>query len=126
MLDIDFFNKFNHDMWNLKRESFEPLTSVFETDDKIIVEIDLPLVKKEDINLRLVEGRLELEASLSRFVKFQRWGTVQRNCEFKYFYKIMQLPSSVVSEGTKATFKKGILRVELTKRKKLEHRIILE
>ena len=119
-------DKFNRDMWNLKRGSLKPLTSVSETEDKVIVEIDLPLVIKNDIHLRLVEEGLEVEASLSRCVKFERWGTVQRSCEFKYFYKIVQLPSPAVYEGTKATFRKGILRVELRKRKELEHKIPLE
>ena len=126
MLALDVFDKFNRDMWNLKRGSLEPLTSVSETEDKVIVEIDLPLVSKNDVHLRLVEEGLEVEASLSRCVRLERWGTVQRSCEFKYFYKIVQLPSPTVSWGAKATFRKGILRVELRKRKELEHTIPLE
>ena len=123
---LDIFDKFNRDMWNLKRESLEPLTSVSETEEKVIVEIDLPLVSKKDIHLRLVEEGLEVEASLSKRVRLEHWGTVQRSCEFKYFYKIVQLPSLVVSDDAKATFKKGILKVELRKRKELAHRIPLE
>ncbi len=126
MLALDVFDKFNRDMWNLKRGSLEPLTSVSETEDKIIIEIDLPLVSKKDISLRLVEEGLEVEASLSRYVRLERWGTIQRSCEFKYLYKIVPLPSPAVSEDAKVTFKKGILRVELRKRKELEHRIPLE
>lgn len=126
MLDLDVFDKFSRDMWNLKQESLEPLTSVSETEDKVIIEIDLPLVSEKDIRLRLIEEGLEVEASFSRCVRLEHWGTVQRSCEFKHFYKIMQLPSPTVSEGAKATFKKGILRVELRKRKELEHRIPLE
>ena len=126
MLALDAFDKFNRDMWNLKRESLEPLTSVSETEDKVVIEIDLPLVSKDDVHLRLVDEGLEVEASLSRYVRLERWGTVQRSCEFKYLYKIVPLPSPVVSDEAKATFKKGILRVELRKRKKSEHRIQLE
>jgi HSP20 family protein len=126
MLALDVFDEFNRVMWNLKRGSLEPLTSVSETEDKIIVEIDLPLVSKQDVHLRLVEEGLEVEACLSRCVRLERWGTVQRSCEFKYLYKIVSLPGSVVSEGAKASFRKGILRVELRKRKEFEHRIPLE
>ena len=126
MLALDVFDKFNRDMWNLKRGSLEPLTSFSETEDKIIIEIDLPLVSKKDIHLRLVEEGLEVEASLSRFVRLEHWGTVQRSCEFKYFYKIVQLTSPAVSEGAKTTFKKGIFKVELRTRKELENKILLE
>ena len=123
---LDAFDKFNRDMWNLKRGSLEPLTSFSETEDKIVIEIDLPLVSMNDIHLRLGEEGLEVEASLSRCVRLEHWGTVQRSCEFKYFYTIVQLPSPVLSEGVKTTFKKGILKVELRKRNDLEHKISLE
>lgn len=113
-------------MWDLTRGSLEPLANVQETEDRVVVEVDLPLVRKKDIRLRLVEDGLEVEASLLRCVKFERWGTVQRSCEFRSFYKVVPLPSPVVAEGTRATFRRGILKVELKKRKETEHRIPLE
>ncbi len=113
-------------MWDLVRESLEPLTNISETDGAVVIEIDLPFVRKNDIRLRLLEDGLEIEASLTRCVKFERWGTVQRSCEFKSFYKIVPLSNPVVAEGIKASFKKGILRVELKKRKEIEHRIPIE
>jgi len=86
-------------------------------EDKVIVEVDLPGVRRKDIQLRFVEGGLEVEASLMECVRFERWGTVQRSCEFRSFYKLVPLPSPAVMEGAKATFKRGILKVELKKRK---------
>ena len=104
----------------------EPLTSVWETEEKVIVEVDLPLVKKNDIRLRLVEEGLEVEASLTRYVRYESWGTIQRSCEFKSLYKIVPLPCPVVADGASATFKRGILKVELKKRKEVEYRIPIE
>jgi HSP20 family protein len=125
-LALDLFDELTREMWNLKRGSLAPLTSVSETKDKVLVEVDLPLVKKNDIRLKLVEEGLEVEASLTRCMRFERWGTVQRSCEFKSFYTIIPLPSPVVTEGVRATFKRGILKVELKKRKDIEHRILIE
>lgn len=123
---IDFFNEFRRDMWNLSRRSLEPLTSVWETEDMVIVEVDLPLVKKDDIQLRLIEEGLEVEASLARTVRYHRWGTVQRDCEFMFLHKVIPLPSPVVFEGSVATFKRGILRVEIRNRRDRETRITIE
>ena len=123
MLTLGLFDELAREMWDLKRESLAPLASVSETEDRVIVEMDLPLVQKKDIRLRLIEEGLEVEASLMKCVRFERWGTVQRSCEFRSFYKIMSLPCSVVPEGATASFKKGILRVELKKRREIEHRI---
>jgi len=113
-------------MWDLGRGSLEPLASVSETEDRVIVEVDLPLVRKDDIRIRLIEGGLEVEASLTRCVRFARWGTVQRSCEFRSFYKLVPLPCPVVTDGVQATFKRGILRVTLRKRRAQEHRIPIE
>jgi HSP20 family molecular chaperone IbpA len=88
-----------------------------------MVEVDLPLVRKKDIHLRLVEKGLEVEASLTKCVRFERWGTVQRSCEFRSFYRIVSLPSPVVAEGATTVFKKGILRVEFKKRGTVEYLI---
>ena len=123
---LDFIDEFKREMWNLNRQSLVPLTTVSENEDAVIVEMDLPLVDKKDINLRLVEEGLEIEASLRRCLRFERWGTVQRSCEFSSFYKIIPLPSPVVDEGSKATFNKGILRVELKKRKETTYSIPIE
>ena len=113
-------------MWDIKRQSLVPLTSIQETEDKVIIEIDLPFVKKSDIHLRLIEEGIELEASLKRCVQFKSWGTIQRSCEFKSFYKIISLPTQVLPEEVKATSKKGILKIELKKRKKREYNIPIE
>ena len=120
---LDFFDELAREMWDLQRGSLAPLVSVSETEDLVIVEVDLPLVKKKDIHLRLVEGGLEVEASLTKCVRFERWGTVQRSCEFRSFYRIVSLPSPVVPEGVTAVFNRGILRVELKKRRAVEYRI---
>ena len=121
---LDFFDEFNRAMWNYGRESLVPLTRILETEEKIIVEVDLPLVRKKDIHLRFIEGGLEIKASLTQCIRFERWGTVQRSCKFKSFYKLIPLPNQVVREGAKATLRKGILQVELKKRiKEREYKI---
>jgi HSP20 family protein len=122
-LALGLFDELAREMWDLQRGSLAPLVSVSETEDRVIVEVDLPLVKKKDIHLRLVEGGLEVEASLTKCVRFERWGTVQRSCEFRSFYRIVSLPSPVVAEGVTAVFNRGILRVELKKRSEVEYRI---
>jgi HSP20 family protein len=122
-LALRLFDELAQELWDLRRGSLAPLASVSETEDRVIVEVDLPLVQKEDIRLRLVEEGLEVEASLTRCVRYARWGTVQRSCEFRTFYKIVALPCPVVAERAAATFKKGILRVELHKRREVDVRI---
>jgi HSP20 family molecular chaperone IbpA len=123
---VDIRSRFDQTLWDLHRQSFVPLMTVSETEHTIIIEVDLPLVRKEDIHLRLLKEGLEVEASLRRCIQFERWGTVQRSCEFSSFYRIIPIPSPVVNEGVKATLTKGILRVILHKRNVAEYPITIE
>ena len=101
-------------MWDSTTGRLEPLTQVTETLDKIIVTMDLPLVRKEDIRLTIEEDNLKLEAPLARCVKYEHWG-IQSHCEFSSFYKIVALPARINPEEAKAKFRNGVLSIELPK-----------
>ncbi|MBS7644404.1 Hsp20/alpha crystallin family protein [Candidatus Bathyarchaeota archaeon] len=112
----EFF--YERPMWDIKTGRIKPLTYVTEAEDKIVVTADLPFVRKENIKLNVSEDTLEIEAAMERCVRFERWGTVQRSCEFKSFHRIIKLPSEVVPEEAKAKFKCGILTIDLPKKVK--------
>jgi len=112
----EFF--YERSMWDIKTGRIKPLTYVTEAEDRITVSADLPFVRKKDIKLNVGEDTLEIEATMERCVKFERWGTVQRSCEFKSFHRVIKLPSEVVPEESKAKFKSGILTIDLPKKTK--------
>jgi HSP20 family protein len=112
-------------MWDPAVGCFEPLTHMEELEDKIIVTVDLPYVRREDIILDVTPDSLRIEARMERPIRYERWGTVQRRCEFKGFKKEVKLPSEVVPEASKAKFKHGYLIVELPK-KATRHKIEVE
>lgn len=129
-----FFNEFNkiereidqfidevmdiRPMWNTQYESLEPLAFMQESNDKIIITLDLPFVDKDNIDLDVTPKELKLEAKMQRCVVYEKWGTIQRHCKFKTLYKSIKLPVEVVPEMAKAKFKGGYLTVELPKKTK--------
>lgn len=112
-------------MWDIKSKRLEPLAHLRETEDKVIVTIDLPLVKKKDIQLNLANDLLEVDATMQRSIKFEKWGTVQRQCEFERFYKAMKLPGQLNTDEIKATLTNGILTIEISK-KATQHKIVVK
>jgi HSP20 family protein len=103
-------------MWNPQLECLEPLAYMQETDERVIVTVDLPYVRKEDIKLDVTPNELTIEAKMQKHVVYDRWGTVQRQCRFKTFHKTLRLPVEVVPELVKAKFKEGYLTIELPKK----------
>lgn len=104
-----------HPMWDLKNRRLEPLAYMNETKDRVIITVDLPLVKKKDIKIDISDGTLEINATMQRCIRFSKWGTSQRKCEFESFYKAMKLPIGANTDKAKATFEKGILTIEVPK-----------
>lgn len=93
----------------------EPLIHVEEGEDEIVVSADLPCVMKEDIQLFCTERSVEIQAKMSRQVKFEKWGTVQREIAFNSFRRSIALPAEVIPEKAKASFRNGLLTMKLPK-----------
>ena len=93
------------------------MAQIEDTGDKIIITTDLPYVKKENIDLNVCDDSLEIDATLERCVKYEHWGNVPEECEFKSFHKDIKLSEKIIPEETNAKFKNGILTIELVKGK---------
>ena len=96
----------------------EPLIHVREEDGEIVISADLPCVRKEDIELYCTEDAIDIRAKMTRRMRFERWGTVQRKITFNSFRRTIALPARVEPEKAKASFRGGILEIRLPKKVK--------
>jgi len=103
-------------MSDVSRRELQPLTHVSETAENIIVTVDLPCVRKEDIKISATENMVKVEAPMKECVKFSPYGTIQKEAEFDVFKKTIRLPVAVEPEKAKARFKSGILEIVLPKK----------
>jgi HSP20 family protein len=105
-------------MWNLQTHSLRPLFQVGQSKESIRVQVDLPYVEKEAINLRVDEQSIDLSAELRQPIRYERWGTAQRECEFRRLTVTIPLPTKIIPDEAVARFKEGVLTVELPKKMK--------
>jgi len=116
--EFDLFNDFfGGDDFFTRRESTIMRTDIKEKKDKYIIEIDLPGYEKENINLELKEGYLNVSAKVEKeenndenekFVHKERfYGHCSRS-----FY----VGEQITEEDIKAEFKNGILKVSIPKK----------
>jgi HSP20 family protein len=103
-------------MWDMQARSLKPLYDIKETRESIIVLVDLPYVEKGAVQLRVDEDSIDLSAELREPIKYGRWGTTQRECEFTKLTATIPLPTKVDPEGATAKLRHGVLTVELPKR----------
>ena len=117
--EFDLFRDFfeGDDLFPIRRESAIMKTDIKEKKDKYVIEMDLPGYEKENINLSLKDGYLEVTAEVKKeedsgedekFVHKERYyGHCSRS-----FYVGDQINESEIS----AEFKNGILEICVPKK----------
>lgn len=115
MID-EIYEGIERPMWDYNSKCLEPLVSIKEFEDVIVVTIDLPCVSKDNIKIYATEDTLTVEAKLKEEYKIEKLGIIRREASFQYFKKVIGLPSPVIPEKARARFKAGILEVILPKR----------
>lgn len=107
-------------MWDHLDGCLEPLSEIKETDEEIILQVDMPCVRdKDDIEIRLTENSATIEAKIQKTVQYERWGTFQRSARFCRFSKVFELPAKVDPDKSKARFIKNILELRLPKKERV-------
>ena len=114
------FEEMIHRPWGFCREirGWNPSVDLYETNDAIILEADLPGVKSEDVKVEVENSDLILQGwrSLEKSHTNGRFHTMERSSG--HFMRRMKLPETVNKEAIEAEFKDGVLRVILPKIKK--------
>ena len=87
-------------------EERKPLVDIIENHNNVAITVEVPGVEKEDINLDIKDEKLEIK--------------VDRH-DRKY-HKVIDLPCNVKPKTTKATYKNGVLDIEIEKKKKLNNK----
>lgn len=100
-------------LYDAEKKELVPLTQINETYDEIIIKLDLPCIRKEDIDLRCTDDILTVKAPIIEGCRLTPFHS--KELEFKRYRKCIRLPVPVDPENTKATFKNGVLEIRLLK-----------
>lgn len=118
-INIMFGNFFARPNYTAVRKGWrEPLADIWETENDVVVTIELPGVKKDDINLNIKENTLEVkvQSRQERVDEGDGFSRIER--QYMGFYRLLQFPVEVIPEKAKATFENGVLEVRIPKTEK--------
>lgn len=96
------------------RKADAPRLSVYELDDRYVIECDLPGVNMDDINVSLKDGVLEISGERKASITEGAKVTVNERA-FNTFTRRLQLDKNVNSEAVEATYGTGVLSVNVPK-----------
>jgi HSP20 family protein len=119
----DKTEEFGKTITDYKTALQKPLTDVIETEDSLIVKIDLPGVKKEDIDLGISEDSIEIKTIFEEEVEDENVKYLQKERSHGKTIRSMTLPFNIKTDEVKAIFKDSVLTVELPKMDKEVHKV---
>lgn len=93
-----------------------PAMNVVETDTTVTVEMHLPGIKREDVELSLSGTTLTIKAERRAEEEVKEEHYLRREVHYGSFVRRIPLPESTDVEKAEATFADGVLKVTFPKR----------
>lgn len=108
----------------IMRGSWNPSVDIFENQNQIVLEAELPGMKPEDVEISIENNVLTLhgERKFEKKDENDNFHRVERS--YGSFTRSFTLPPTVGSENATAEFENGILRLTLAKREEAKPRRI--
>lgn len=104
--------------WSTLEAPFEgrtPRVDVIDRDTEVLVRVELPGVKKDDLDVSLSEDELTIKAASKQESEDDEGGYHRREISRGEFTRSIRLPANVDAESAEAKFADGILELNLPK-----------
>lgn len=123
----DIMDEFFNEAVTSRRSTFVPNINVSETENQLTIDVDVPGMKKEDIDISFENGMLTISGE--RKTKSEDDGRTYHKVETHHgsFSRSFQIPDYVDEESIEATYEDGILQINMDKREeKLKKQIAIK
>lgn len=95
--------------------TWSPRVDVYEKDNKLIIEAEIPGAKKEDVEVKIKDNAVVIKGEVKKEEE-EKDKTYYRSERFYgVFERVIPLPVEVKAEEAKASFENGVLKVEIPK-----------
>ena len=120
----EFENHRTRDFGDGQGADFRPAVDIEENEEHVLIRADLPGVKQDDIEVKVHDGVLLLSGKRESLRDDKAEGRYYSERTHGSFFRKFRLGRQVDPEKIQATFKDGVLTVELSKRAELQPRQI--
>jgi HSP20 family protein len=96
--------------------SFVPPVDIYEDEHKIVLKLEVPGMKQEDLDIQIENNNLTVrgERKFEKEEKEENFHRIERR--YGSFYRAFTIPNTVDPESVKASYDAGVLTVQLEKR----------
>ena len=116
----DFFSDFQSDLPSLSLWSEDQALTlpvdIVETDNGFKIEAELPGMKQEDVEVTVNDGYITIKGEKKSSKEDKGENYVRRERYYGTYQRTISLPENANEDKAKASFKKGVLWVEIPKK----------
>lgn len=95
--------------------TWTPSADITENEKEFRILVDMPGVDKKDIKVNFKEGRVTITGERMEEEKEEKDDFIRQERYFGTFYRAFMLPEKVKEDKIKATFKEGVLKLQIPK-----------
>jgi HSP20 family protein len=101
-----------------------PDIDVFEKEENIMVRVDLPEMKAEDVDVSIIDNALVIKGERKQMeeVKGEEYYMTERR--FGAFERTIDMPVPVKADDVKATYRAGVLEITMPKAEQIKSKEI--
>lgn len=117
----DFYRPWSLAPWGetaRRLSGFAPVVDVSETESEYRVSVELPGLSKDDVELTIDQGRLNIRGEKKSEEREEKENHLRVERSYGSFSRSVPLPQTVDQDAAQATFKEGVLTVSLPKTEK--------
>lgn len=100
-----------------------PSVNVYEKNNSIIIEADVPGVKEEDLTVEVSDDQLIIRGERKSETEVEEKEYYRREKSYGSFSRVVALPAEVDQKGINAELKDGILMIQLPKKAEATPRV---
>ncbi len=103
--------------WPLEEEEyvFGPAVDVYETDNEVVVKVELPGVTREDVNVTAQEDAVVIDGRSKQEEEVEEEGYYRRELRYGSFHRAVPLPATINPDEVQAKFANGVLTIRAPK-----------
>ncbi len=116
----DDFNQFFKEWPKMKTADFIPAINIYEKGKKLVVEAAIADIDPEKIDISVENNTLILKGKSEKKSEVEEKNYYRHEVKSGSFYRAMTLPCKVKGEEAQASYKQGVLKIEIPKAEKVK------
>ena len=99
------------------KRSFHPPMDIYETEDSLVIVLEIAGVRGDDIQILFDKGLLSISGTRTEFSPSPKTQLHQMEIDYGYFERTLRVPFPLNADEIKAAYREGFLMITIPKRR---------